>query len=366
MQSSTSEIMNVESAVVVSDAPQDGQLGTALKELENLGFIRLKQNLRLLKKTNGNLDAVREFLLAKRKLHEAKMASKREHRKEGKEHKREAKLHKHEDKEERRSRKCEKKRELKIQFKTQRHCRRTGHRADVKKEEDENNIPRLLEDGEHHGNQGPIDPAVQAKTLPFLSVWPSQVTRLYLDGNNMLYIAAPVRAKAIHRQMSAAGIILSSVAYEFTKLLPAAVKTTMVFDACSHEVLQSYRADNFQILSARPVFGSSDDALVQWAKDNTSAHVLSMVVTSDRELQRRLAEVSGVVLVKPKAWMQYAASLLDRKPATDNGSNNNNSSADPAEEKEVNLDAWMTQWIQRMEEESLAGQLQNSLTVSKQ
>lgn len=323
---------------VVLSTEEEMSLGAALTELKSLGFIRFRQNLRLLKKTNGDLAAVREYLLAKKKFREAKMERKRC----GKEDKKEKKFHQ---------------KEWKLQRKEWKSCakewKREGKKSCFSRRcEASKSVQMKTEDGA----ADPVaDANVDARTLASLSVWPQQVTRLYLDGNNMLYVAAPLRAKAIRRHdMSSAGVVLSSVAFEFTKLLPASVKTTMVFDSARESVLQSYSADNFQILSARPAFATSDDALVHWAMENAadgSHPVLSMVVTSDRGLQKRLAAVSGVVLVKPKVWMEYAATMLEKQ-------NNNGAQVD------IHLDEWMALWIKRMEEESLADHLQSSLTVS--
>lgn len=346
MQSSAVVVVDQPSEIVVTaSAEQEGKMLAALKELENLGFHRLQQNLRLLKKTNGDLDVVREFLMAKKKLHEAKLQSKQE------------------GKQCRRKEKFEKKRETKLFWK----CGQRHKEEKIEKKEWKKSIcgkKAMMHHGHKHEEEGKeegrrehvaFDANVEAKTLPMLNVWPAQVSRLYLDGNNMLYVAAPLRAKAIHRRdMASAEIALSSFAFAFTKLLPAAVNTTMVFDTASGPVTRSYGADNFQILSARPAFATSDDALVHWAKENAEAHVLSMVVTSDRGLQKRLAELSGVVLVKPKVWMEYAASMLQNKGQLP---------MDGSKEK-IDLDDWMSLWIQKMEEESLVAQLQGSLNVS--
>jgi hypothetical protein len=344
-------------------ASEEGQLLTAaLKELESLGFLRLKQNLRLLKRTDGDLPAVREYLLAKKKLHDAMMQRRKEFRKETeKRHGRicPCKLRKEKKEkadasgtDEHAAKKAEKK-EMKALWKTA--------RKEMKKSRKEWKANRNSQGAE--GME-----AVEAKTLPSLYVWPQQVSRLYLDGNNMLYVAAPVRQMSIHQKWDSAELALSSVAFEFMKkVLPPSVKTTMVFDSASQSVLQSYRADNFQILSARPAFATSDDALVQWVQENASASspVISMVVTSDKELQRRLAAVSGVVLVKPKVWMEYAASMLEKEKQ--NSSNNNNSSAAAKlADIPISLDTWMESWVQKMEEESLSSHFGTSLSVSDQ
>jgi hypothetical protein len=322
-------------AATVAPVEESQLLVSALKQLETLGFVKVKQNLRLLKKTNGDLEVVKEFLIAKKKLHDAKLSHKKS-QKEGKEC--------------RRKEKFERKRETKLFWKGGKKC---------KEEKTAQKEWKRSVCGKHAGHQksgvkeerDAHDPNVEAKTLPVLNVWPSQVTRLYLDGNNMLYVAAPLRARAIrHREMSSAEIALSSFACAFGKLLPASVKTTMVFDAARPAVLQSYSSDTFEILSAKPTFGSSDDALVQWAKENAEAHVLSMVVTSDRGLQKRLAEVSGVVLAKPKVWMEYAASMLENKGTVGDG-------------RKINLDDFMSNWMQKTEEESLADQMQVSLNL---
>jgi rRNA-processing protein FCF1 len=351
MQSSADQ----QTMVLASAAGQENLLA-ALKELESFG--QLKRSFRLLQKTNGDLEVVREFLIAKKKIHDAKMACKLA-KKEGK------KCHRKE--------KFEKKREAKLLWKNgQRHkeeketkkhwkksvCGKLRHGYEESQPAAENVSVQEAVASTQEGNLA-VDANVDSKVLPLLNVWPVQVSRLYLDGNNMLYVAAPVREKAIRRRdMDSANLILSSVAYEYSKLLPA-VKTTMVFDSVRNSVCQSYVGDNFQILSARPAFASSDDALVHWAKQNAEAKVLSMVVTADRGLQKRLSECSGVVIVRPKVWMTFAASMLNNKgqpPAA----------AVDGPEK-IHLDKWMAEWIQKMEnmdEENLAGQMQVSLNVS--
>jgi rRNA-processing protein FCF1 len=334
--------------VVAAPAPaEDEKLLAALKQLESLGCA--KHNLRLLQKTNGDVDVVREFLIAKKKLHEAKLAFKAS-KKEGKQC--------------RRKEKFERKRETKVTWK---HGQREKEEKIAQKEW-KKSICGKFRHGHHKREEeataqdnDSVDASVDAKLLPILNVWPSQISRLYLDGNNMLYVAAPLRQKAIRRrEMGSANLILSSVAYEFSKLLPA-VHTTMVFDSVRSTVSQSYGGDNFQILSARPAFATSDDALVHWAKQNAENHVLSMVVTADRGLQKRLSECSGVIIVRPKVWMAFAAFMLDNK--------GQQPTAGGETPDKINLDQWMSQWIQKMdpqmdEEASLADQLQDSLKVS--
>jgi hypothetical protein len=352
---------------VVAASSEDQLLAAALKELEALGFLRFKQNLRLLKKTDGDLAAVREYLLAKKKFRDAVVQQK----KEAKKHRicpcKLRKEKKESDSSDKAAKKAEKK-ELRALWK--------AGRKEMKKSRKEWKKSVKKEGGEEQESERklakrPCDPSVEARTLSSLSVWPQQVTRLYLDGNNMLYVAAPLRQMSIHRKWDSAEVALSSVAFEFTKkLLPAAVKTTVVFDNATRSVLQSYIADNFQILSARPAFATSDDALVQWVQENAcaSSPVISMVVTSDTELQRRLAAVSGVILVKPKVWMEHAASMLEKEKQNNSNNNDNNSSAASTKlaDAPVNLDSWMASWVQKMEVESLTGHFETSLSVADQ
>lgn len=340
---------------VVAPSDQGQLLAAALKELESLGFLRFKQNLRLLKKTDGNLESVREYLLAKKKFRDAAMQRKREGKKDKKE-KRECPCRRRKEGADKDDEKKAEKKELKALFKAGRKEMKKCHK-EWKKEK-----PNKKEKKE----EIPSHP---------LNVWPAEVSRLYLDGNNMIYVAKPMREKAIRHQWNSACLALASVAFEFTKNhLPAAVKTTLVYDSAPLSMTQSYRAlDNFQILSARPVFATSDDALVHWAQENAALQqrnppVVSMVVTADRGLRERLAAVPGVVIVSPKSWMTFAATMLDKEKKMnigENNNNNNNNSVEPSEP--INLDSWMAIWMQKMEqegEESLSGRLQTSLHVS--
>jgi len=138
--------------------------------------------------------------------------------------------------------------------------------------------------------------------------WNASTRHLYLDGNNMLFVVPAIRTIVIrggsHRKT--AETLLAAVAQHFASA--SASKglegTILVYDNTHLE----YSQEMLSVRSARPVFATSDDALVQWSTEHDNPKEL-LVVTSDKGLQERLFE-KGVPVMKPGRWFKMVEGIL--------------------------------------------------------
>lgn len=136
--------------------------------------------------------------------------------------------------------------------------------------------------------------------------WPEDAKVLYLDGNNMLFVANALR-KLTLKDMRLGEKLLESIARKAPSVLNLD-KCTLLFDETPTQVFE----DRFFVLSARPVSPTSDDLLVEYAKYHQKANQVAYYVTSDRELQARLEEVGGHIL-RPKTFLTFLASATQKK-----------------------------------------------------
>jgi len=273
---------------------------TSLKQLEAQGFSNKKKNLKLLSATNGDVEVVKNFLVARENLR----LKRREQ--------------------------CMLVRATKKLAKTDEKFAKRLERKDKKKERREKNHGEGRRDrkqkveSNENSNGSPVvqEEKVVGLIKPTEQQWPIDVAHLYLDGNNMLYVVGAIRSLVLKRKSAAAESALETFARSFARALNLK-HCTLVFD----DTRKSVSEENFSVCSARPTFTTSDDALVEWAK---ACEHPAVYVTSDRELLHRLNECGGkAILCKPKEWFYYAANVL----AAANG------------EKVENLDDWMAKWM---------------------
>jgi len=216
----------------------------------------------------------------------------------------------------------------------------------------------------HHGSREKEESLVLAGK----DSWPREGNNLYLDGNNMLFVLAPIRKIVLQgRGYQAACSILTEMARQFADKMKLE-KCTVVFDTGNHTNVQisdpssstmTSPGPSFEVIIARPSFPTSDDALVAYAtaratsasedrlnNNNANSNVGGVVeskvpcglfVTSDRELIHRLKECSATVC-RPKEWFQFAARVLTQGiPDLEGLVNSPND--------RLNLDAWAQRWI---------------------
>jgi hypothetical protein len=135
--------------------------------------------------------------------------------------------------------------------------------------------------------------------------WPANVQRLYLDGNNMLFVPKTIR-EATLKDRNSGETILSDMARQFGEI--QGLSLTRVFYDSTTSI---QRGDAFVVSSAKPQFATSDDALVDVANQAVGVNLDScLFVTSDRELIMRLRKV-GATVIKPNEWFKYAFTMLN-------------------------------------------------------
>jgi len=298
-----------------------------LEELHSLGFYNKNKNAKLLYCTKGDVEIVKNFLKAKDALQMKQ-----------KQVKAELKVSKKPRKVEKKDKLLvkEEKKELKRKAKEMRKAKKS---CGVDPSENSNSVTE-------HAIQSPpqTPPFVAPERFHSLNSnsWPTGVAHLYLDGNNMLFVVAPIRSLVLKRKGKVAEAALEALARKFASALNLE-HCTLIFDDTRRTSSQD---KSFTVCSARPAYRTSDDALVQIAQQT---EVPSLYVTSDRELLQRL-EATGnhVVLCKPKEWFLFVAKTL-------NGS-------DIGVE---HLDEWVAQWMKTNVEEEmdLAPELQTKLNL---
>jgi len=250
-----------------------------MKQLSDMGFLETRKNLKLLFRTDGNVQVVSQFLSTKKLLKDCCKANRLGKNKEKRDRKGDRKEKKHADKGEKKQSKLAEKLAKKLEKK----------------------MTKKMSHGNNRGDPKQSKMVVNVCELSDKSSWPVSVSHVFLDGNNMLYVANAMRKFAIKKK-GLAEDILTSFARRFREVTNARV--TIIFDDSNKTVDEP----GFSVFRARPGFATSDDALVQLA-GALEEKKGSMFVTSDRELLERLEE-KGVILVKPKNWMAFAAERI--------------------------------------------------------
>lgn len=130
--------------------------------------------------------------------------------------------------------------------------------------------------------------------------WPDTIKKLYLDGNNMLFVSKYLRDLALKRNKAQAERVLSELARNFGQVQNLAL-THVIFD----KTTSIERGDTFVVSSASSQYQTSDDALIEIAKQASNVKVDScLFVTSDCKLRKRLREI-GAKVIKPKQWFAF-------------------------------------------------------------
>jgi len=174
--------------------------------------------------------------------------------------------------------------------------------------------PPALPEAESQYEPGPTEPFPSEKRfyqkyrVDFPLSWPAEGSHLFLDGNNMLYCIRPIRNLVLARKMSQAQGFLRRITRDFAEIMNLE-NCTLMFD--STKTLVNESRFRFSVVSARPQFQNSDDALVELAKKTKG-----LFVTSDRELIQRL-EFEGVSIWRPWLWFRFVASTLSYGPVDD-------------------------------------------------
>lgn len=151
-----------------------------------------------------------------------------------------------------------------------------------------------------------LAPVVEYEKLP------DNITRVYLDGNNMLFVEGAIRRLCLRRKTSSAEIVISDIAWEFASALKR-IDLVLVYDRTNLSIskkIEGSKTYDFKVLSASPNYDISDDALVDWAQKLGNEAKNSLFVTSDRELQRRLLAAGVSDIMKPGRWFSMVKTLI--------------------------------------------------------
>ena len=142
------------------------------------------------------------------------------------------------------------------------------------------------------------------------TTWPSNINRIYLDGNNMLYVEDHIRKLVLSRKTKEGEETLARIAAKFSESLDAK-EIILIFDntrfTYQYNVTAKSGVASFKVISAAPKYATSDDALVDFTEIfNAEELVTSLFVTSDRGLQVRLSEAGINNIMKTKKWFTFA------------------------------------------------------------
>jgi len=333
-----------------------------LKELSSAGFTERSKTLKLLLKTNGNVEIVKRFLEAKKRFSEVQSqvpkSNKRLHQdlikvllKEDSDTSSSSSDNEDNGEEKKKSKKAEKelkkqeKNELKLLKQKERESKKdekkevptssptpmqTSTVSDPKsdklarKEEkriakEEREKTKLIKKQEKEEKKAAKEAEKEKRAS--ITALPDGIEDVYIDGNNHVYVVQSIRSMVLGRAMSRAESALQLIAQEWHKFIPEK-KVTLVFDDTNKNI----STDSFHVCSAKPFFSTSDDALVSWAsKLSPEQAAKTLVFTSDRELTNRL-ESHGVQVLKSKCFFKIAALKLGQQPVE-------------------GLDAWSARWL---------------------
>jgi len=141
--------------------------------------------------------------------------------------------------------------------------------------------------------------------------WPTQFKRIFVDGNNLMFLTNGLRKLTLQKKFREIENVLASITEHFSE--NTKITAILIFDGTptnSQKTLPN--GSSLTVTSARPEFPTTDQALIHWAKNNPSEVASSVVVTSDRALSGEL-KVAGLASVKPAEWLKFVASGEDYK-----------------------------------------------------
>jgi len=147
--------------------------------------------------------------------------------------------------------------------------------------------------------------------LPKDGPWPAQFTRIFVDGNNLMFLTNGLRKLTLQKKFRKIENVLASITEHFSE--KTKITAILIFDGTPTNSQKTLlNGSSMTVTSARPEFPTTDQALIHWAKNNPSEVASSVVVTSDRALSGEL-KVAGLASVKPAEWLKFVASGEDYK-----------------------------------------------------
>jgi len=139
-------------------------------------------------------------------------------------------------------------------------------------------------------------------------------SKIFLDGNNMLFIENEIRSLVLKPSQRAQGEkILSNIALCFTKTLNESREDTEVMLMFDSSSLHGFSAENYEIVSAQVLgFNIADDALVSYAESQDKDAEESLFITSDKALQKRLTDL-GMSVMGSGAFLKLTKEVIGSK-----------------------------------------------------
>jgi len=142
-----------------------------------------------------------------------------------------------------------------------------------------------------------------------LESWPKDVTHLYVDGSNLVWIHSHLRKLVLAKKFTVVESIFTELVKQFAQKTNLKC-ATLIFDVSKTETVQQLGDCTVVVCSARPSFNTSDDALVAWAQKEPQIAQAAAYITSDRELHGRLVEAKAKYVIRPKSWFNFVAPLI--------------------------------------------------------
>ncbi|CAF3715227.1 unnamed protein product [Rotaria sp. Silwood1] len=136
--------------------------------------------------------------------------------------------------------------------------------------------------------------------------WPKNIEKVYLDGNNMMFVVDSLRRLCLNRAGKKTERALGELASAWNEQMHIQY-VELIFDS-THQLDQ---IGTIKVSSAQPKYRTTDDMLVEIARqdDNREKNNRTVVVTSDRGLAA-LLQREGCLLVKSYHWFAHCVMTL--------------------------------------------------------
>ncbi|CAF2397742.1 unnamed protein product [Rotaria sp. Silwood2] len=136
--------------------------------------------------------------------------------------------------------------------------------------------------------------------------WPHYIEKVYLDGNNMMFVVDSLRRLCLNRAGKKTERALGEIASAWNEQMHIPY-VELIFDS-THQLDQ---IGTVKVSSAQPKYRTTDDMLVEIARqsDHREKNKRTIIVTSDRALAT-LLQREGCLLIKPYNWFAHCVMTL--------------------------------------------------------
>ncbi|CAF3685847.1 unnamed protein product [Rotaria sp. Silwood1] len=136
--------------------------------------------------------------------------------------------------------------------------------------------------------------------------WPHDIEQVYLDGNNMMFVVDSLRRLCLNRARKKTERALGEIVCAWNEQMHIPY-VELIFDS-THQLDQ---IGTIKISSAQPKYRTTDDMLVEIARqpENREKNQRTIIVTSDRGLAA-LLQREGCLIVKSYSWFVHCVMTL--------------------------------------------------------